>query len=306
MLIFFVSHKELEIYHKDFQIKASLKIPANKCSRLGVLLSHGGIINRQSLIRTNNSFADYLCDELDAYIIVPDLQGETIHKNGTSYNNFSKILNIVTGYFAETYNLEEVFGFGHSMGCFVLAQALQEDDYISSIVNYGGPIRELKVTRQKRFFDYLVRYLSDYDYNLNIRNLLKYIFDDETCMYLEDVMLKEEEYNSSTYDFNLDSSLFMDLKKIIDDYINYIKEWNKPALLLFGTEDGVTRKTLKFYKDSSVDGNILFKHIQGASHVTPCMSSHYQLSKLEPIISFYKQIYKIDDYQKILAGKRHP
>jgi hypothetical protein len=119
-------------------------------------------------------------------------------------------------------------------------------------------------------------------------------------------MLKEEEYNPATYDFNLDSRIFMDLKKIVDDYINYIKEWNKPALLLFGKEDGVTRKTLKMYKDNSADGNILFKHIQGASHVTPCMSSHFQLSKLEPIISFYKEIYKIDDYQKILAGKKHP
>jgi hypothetical protein len=61
-------------------------------------------------------------------------------------------------------------------------------------------------------------------------------------------------------------------------------------LLLFGTEDGVTKRTLGYYQDDFVEGNIKFKHVAGASHVTPCMDSVNQLSKLEEVISFYREI----------------
>ena len=74
-------HEEIEIFDKKYQIKANIKIPANKKSKRGIILAHGGIINRQSLIRKKYSFGEYLCDELDAYVIVPDFQGETIHKD---------------------------------------------------------------------------------------------------------------------------------------------------------------------------------------------------------------------------------
>jgi hypothetical protein len=283
-----VSHEEIEILDKNFHIKASLKIPDNITSKAGIILAHGGIINRQSLIRLEYSLAEYLCDELNAFVIVPDLQGETIHKNDISFQSFSEIISITTKYFAETYDLEDVFGFGHSMGCFVLAQSLKKNDGLDTIVNYGGPIRELEITRQRGFVDYLIRYLSEYNYSLNIKNLMRYIFDKETCDYLEDVMLKEEAYCSKNYNYVFESSMFLDFKNIVDEYIEIIKRWGNPALLLFGTEDGVTKKTLNHYADNTIDDNLIFKHIIGASHITPCMNSRYQLSKFEPAVKFMK------------------
>ncbi len=297
-------HEEIEISDKKYQIKANIKIPANKKSKVGVILAHGGIINRQSLVRKKYSFGEYLCDELDAYVIAPDFQGETIHKHGIKYSNFSEILNITTNYFVEKYNLENVMGFGHSLGCYVLAEALPNNEFLGSIVNYGGPIRELVGKRQNSFIDYLVRYLSTYDYGINIRQLVKYIFDKETCRYLEDVMLKDEGYCYDNYIFDFDSNILMYIKGIIDVYFNLIKEWGNPALLLFGTEDGVTKRTLNFYPDKFVVDNILFKHIRGASHVTPCMDSMVQLSKLQPVVSFYKRTHNITNYTKLLLASK--
>ena len=289
-------HEEIEISDKKYQIKANIKIPANSKSKLGIILAHGSIINRQSLIRKKYSFGEYLCDELGAYVIAPDFQGETIHKHGTSYSNFSEILNITTRYFVENYNLENVMGFGHSMGCYVLAESLPNNEFLGSIVNYGGPIREFERKSQKSFIDYLMKYLSSYDYHINIRHLVKYVFDKETCRYLEEVMLKDEDYCYDNYTFDFDSNILLYFKRVVDDYLKLIKEWNKPALLLFGTEDGVTKKTFNYYQDNSVEDNILYKHIRGASHVTPCMDSKVQLSKLQPAVSFYKQVNKISNF----------
>jgi hypothetical protein len=122
---------------------------------------------------------------------------------------------------------------------------------------------------------------------------VKYIFDKETCRYLKDVMLKDEDYAYDTYNFDIDSNMFMYFKRIITEYINLIKKWNKPALLLFGTEDSVTKKTIKYYQDKSIEDNIMIKHVLSASHVTPCMDSKYQLSKLQSAVSFYRQAHNI-------------
>jgi len=72
--------------------------------------------------------------------------------------------------------------------------------------------------------------------------------------------------------------------------LDLIKNWNKPALLLYGTEDGVTKDTLSYYPDNYVDNNILFRHIQGASHITPCMDSNSQLSKLNLVVNYFNNI----------------
>ena len=135
-----MSYKELDISTKKYQIKANLKIPTNKKSRLGIILAHGGIINRQSLIRKKNSFGDYLSEELDAYVIAPDFLGETIHKNDKSYHNFSDIINITTKYLVESYDLDNVMGFGHSLGCFSLANSLSKNKYLKSNQLFGRRI----------------------------------------------------------------------------------------------------------------------------------------------------------------------
>lgn len=283
-----VLHQEIDIPSEKYLIKASLKIPSNEESKIGIVLAHGGIINRQSLIREKYSLGEYICNELDAYVIAPDFLGDTIHKNGSNYQNFSEILNISTKYLAETFELNHIMGFGHSLGSFVLANSLSNNNYLDSIVTYGGPIRELYGTRQNSFISYLINYLTAYSYTINIRNMIKHIFDEETCAYLEDVMLQDNEYCSNNYIFDFNSTLFNYFKEIVDNYLDSIKKWNKPALLLFGANDGVTKKTLKYYKHKKLDGNIRVMEISNASHVTPCMDSIYQLSKLHAMVSFFK------------------
>ena len=60
-------------------------------------------------------------------------------------------------------------------------------------------------------------------------------------------------------------------------------------MLLFGTEDKVTQRTLSHYPDEHVEDNIVFKHAYGASHITPCMQDYHQLRKLEPMIGFMEK-----------------
>ena len=68
-------YKVVDLTTEKFEIKASLLVPSNPKSTFGVVLSHGGIINRQSLLRMNYCFAQYLCEELEAYVIAPDFFG---------------------------------------------------------------------------------------------------------------------------------------------------------------------------------------------------------------------------------------
>lgn len=294
-----MKHQEIDISDKNYKIRANIIIPSNTESKNGIILAHGGIVNRQSLLRKNYSFGEYLSKELDAYIIAPDLLGETIHKKGTSYENFSEILNISTDYLVETYPIEHIMGFGHSLGCFFLADSLSSNKYIESIANYGGPIRELDGARQKGLISYLIKYLSTYDYSINIKHMLRAIFDRETCIYLDEVMLNNEEYHPDNYVFDFNSEIFGILKEQVDTYLNNITNWGKPALLLFGSDDGVTRKTRRYYKNNPLGKNIQFMEIPGASHVTPCMSSINQLSKLEPVIAFFEQTIKKPTHKSI-------
>ena len=282
-------HQEIEIPSNKYLIKASLKIPDNKESKFGIVLAHGGIINRQSLIREKYSFGEYLCKELGAFIIAPDLLGDTLHKQGVSYNNFSEILNITTNYFVKKFNLNNVMGFGHSMGCFYLANSLSNNNHFTSIINYGGPIRELYGSKKNSFFTYLIKYLTTYNYSINIKNLINRIFDKETCIYLENTMLKNKEYYYDNYNFEFNSAMLRYVKEITDSYLPLIINWGKPALLLFGSNDGVTRKTLSYYANKRLGKNIQIAEIKNASHVTPCMDSVEQLSKMKPVLDFYQK-----------------
>jgi hypothetical protein len=295
-------HEEIELADRRYLIRASLKKP-KKCSKVGIVLAHGAIINRQSLIRTSCSLGDYLCNKLGAYVIAPDFNGETIHNDSVCFEDFCEIYNITSKFLVESYNLDLVMGFGHSMGCFIIAESLDRNPYLDSLVNYGGPIYELSEGRRGGFIEYLVNYLSTFGYGVNVRNLMKYVFDSETMSYLEEVMMCEEEYNCSSYDFNFKPEMFSNARRMIEEYLENIKKWNKPTMLAFGTEDKLTKKTIKHYKNNYEEDNIIFKHLENASHVTPCMQSIHQLSKLEPVIDFYKLVHKIEKPNNILQNK---
>lgn len=281
-------HEEVDIDVKNYKIKADIKIPSNRYSTLGIVLVHGGIINRKSLLRTNYCLGEYLCENLGAYVIAPDFLGETIHRSKISFNSYSEIINISTEYFVENFNLNNIMGFGHSMGSYILANSLPNNPYLCSIVNYGGPIKELERNKKRNLIKYLLNYLTMYDYKIDIKNLVNYIFDEETSKYLQGVMLKNKEYGYENYNFTFDSSMFMDVSKIIYQYVDVLKKWRKPVLLLFGSEDKLTKTTYNYYSDSYMENNIKIKHVKGASHVTPCMESKFNLSKLNDILSFFR------------------
>jgi len=284
-------------------IKASLKKPP-KNSKTGIILAHGAIINRQSLIRTTYSFAEYLSDQLNAYVIAPDFNGETKHKQNPTLKNYSQIYNITTQYLAETHNLDTIMGFGHSMGCFVIADALHENPYLDSLINYGGPVSELDSTRQQGFIEYMVNYLATFNFDINLKNLTKYIFDEETLTYLTETMQNTETYHSESYDFKLQPSVFKDIKTTITNYIQNIKEWNKPTLFLFGENDKVTRKTRKHYQDNHIEDNITYRFIPDATHITPCTQTLDQLSKLDPAIEFYRKTHNLTPRTQIQVTPR--
>lgn len=281
-------HQETKIVHSKYQIKASIKKPARNTG-LGIVLAHGAIINRQSLLRVTYSLGDYLCNQLNAYVIAPDFMGETLHMESPNMENLSEIYNLTSRYLSETYDLDTIMGFGHSMGCYIIANALQDNPQLDCLVNYGGPISELQTSRRRGFIKYLVNYLTSFDYEINVENLLNYIFDKETKWYLKEVMLREAQYHSKNYDFSFKPRMFTDIQKIIENYLNQIKAWGKPTMLLFGAGDKITQMTLKHYEDNHVEENILFRHLPRASHITPCMQNPAKLSRLHPVINFYRE-----------------
>jgi pimeloyl-ACP methyl ester carboxylesterase len=283
-----VLHREIEISGNDYQIKASLIIPDNKDSKIGVVLAHGGIVNRKSLLRAKYCFGEYLCKELGAYIIAPDFLEITLHKKTSNFSDNSEILNISTDYLTEKYGVDKLMGFAHSMGCYSLVQSLQSNDRIKSIVNFGGPIKEVEKISKIIFIKSLIKYVSYIKPSVNVKRFTSYIFDEETCDYLINVMLMDKNYGYQHYNFDGDLKMCRDILIFIDEYINLIKKWGKPALLLFGTHDTLVDNTRSYYYDGYVDNNVTVKHIPDCSHVTPCMESVHQLSKLNSVIKFYK------------------
>jgi hypothetical protein len=126
---------------------------------------------------------------------------------------------------------------------------------------------------------------------------VKHIFDKETSRYLIEVMSKDKNYGYEHYNFSYNSQTFKDIVTSINNYFHDLKKWGNPVLLLFGANDILTEKTCKYYKDNYKEENISIKHLKDASHVTPCMESNLQLTKLNPVISFYKKNHDITPYK---------
>jgi hypothetical protein len=117
-------HAEITIDEGVYEIRADLKSPVNG-GDLGVILAHGGIVNRKSLSRTGFCLAEYLCRELGAYVLTPDMMGETrVHKSrGLNFEDSVNILGISIDYLSDVLGVERIVGFGHSLGSHVLANA---------------------------------------------------------------------------------------------------------------------------------------------------------------------------------------
>lgn len=284
--------RELLISSPNYDIVADLKIPDDWKSRRGIVLVHGAIINRKSLSRKSQSLANYLCKSLNAYVITPDYLGETRHRNTVRFDRFGDIIDLSVDFLCDEYDVDDVMGFGHSMGSFVLADAIHLNDKISHIATYGGPTEHLLRNREKGFLNYLLGYLYSFDYKVDMRNMLHLIFDKETVRFLNEVMMRDPEFGHEYYDFNLDPDIIQDAVAILSGYFDKLRAWGKPTMIMMGTEDTLVKKSMKALPDGYLDGNILVKHVKHASHVTPCMDSLANLKKLDAILLFHRSIQK--------------
>lgn len=285
--------RELLISSQDYDIRADLKVPDDKDLRRGIVLVHGAIINRKSLSRESQCLANYLCKSLNAYVIIPDYQGETRHLNAVRFNTFAEIIDISVDHLCDEYGVEDVMGFGHSMGSYVLADAVHLNERISHIATYGGPTEHLLRNREKGFLNYLLNYLYSFNYKVDLRNLLQYVFDKETLIFLNEVMMQDPAFGYEHYDFNLDPDIILDALDILSGYIQKLKDWGKPTMMMFGTNDTLVKKSRKALPDGYIDENILVKHIKNASHVTPCMNRHVDLRKMDALLLFHRNIQKV-------------
>lgn len=288
----YVLTQEVLISDSRFSIKVDVKIPRTTESRRGVVLVHGGMLNRKSLSRDTLSLAGYLCDALNAYVITPDYLGDTTYSQPRTLNRFCEVVDYSLAYFCAHYGLEDIMGFGHSLGSYIITKVAKLNDNISHLVTYGGPTDHILKNRQRGFIQYLIKYLQSFDYGVDLREMLPYLFDGETSRYLKEVMMVEPEYSGENYDFTLDPKLVQDLVEYLGSYLDDLKEWGKPAMLLYGTNDSVVSNSMRHLPDGHRMDNILVKHVKGASHVTPCMDSLANMKKLDPMLLFHRNIVK--------------
>ena len=81
---------------------------------------------------------------------------------------------------------------------------------------------------------------------------------------------------------------------ILSGYVDKLRAWGKPTIMMFGTNDVLVKKSMKALPDGYTDGNIFVKHVKHASHVTPCMDRLANLMKLDAILLFHRNIQKAD------------
>lgn len=267
-------------------------VPEDKDSRRGIVLVHGAIINRKSLSRDSMSLARYLCEKLNAYIITPDYLGETTYKIPKRFSRFSEVVDLSVKYLCDHFGVEDVMGFGHSMGSYVVSNAALLNENISHIVTYGGPTEYAIKNRQKGFLNYLIKYLYSFDYKVDLRNMLHYVFDKETIRYLKDVMMVDPEYHGEHYDFFLDPEVIQDAVGILTSHLETLRVWGKPTMLLYGVNDTLVSNAMKAMPDGHRIDNMIVKHIKRASHVTPCMDSLMNIKKLDSMLLFHRNVVK--------------
>lgn len=284
--------KEVLIPSTHYGIKTDIHVPRDEDSRRGVVLVHGMIINRKSLSRETQSLASYLCDQLNAYVIAPDYLGETIYTNPKTMSRFAEVVNLSVNHLCTEYGVEEVMGFGHSLGCYILSDVARMNPRITHISLYGGPTDHMLRNREKGFLNYLIKYLYSFDYKVDLKNLLHLVFDKETVRYLKNVMMVNPVYGGDQYDFNFDPEVLQDMVSILTNYIDDLRDWGRPVLMMLGEYDSLVVKTLKALPDGERLDNVFVKHVKRASHVTPCMDSMMNLKKLDPLLLFHRNVVK--------------
>jgi pimeloyl-ACP methyl ester carboxylesterase len=280
-------HQEDAIEDNQYRIKVDVTTPEYE-SHLGIVLLHGGIVNRKSLSRKINCLANHIGQKVNAYTITPDLFGETKIKtdNHTTLENLCHIIDRTINHLQDEYGVQRVVCFGHSMGSIILADIVNEIAAIDAIVTYGGPTNaDCNGFLAKHIIRILERNKAEFHNHIDFHKFL-FVFDKETRRYLKNEIMINSEYNCQFNKFNYDFHFVRDLIDLTSDYTDRIHEWGKPALFMFGTEDRITSLSKRHFPNQRKMQNVTSRHIPNGHHITPCRKETTELSKLHPFIDF--------------------
>jgi pimeloyl-ACP methyl ester carboxylesterase len=282
-------HAEITIDEGVYEIRADLKSPVNG-GDWGVILAHGGIVNRKSLSRTGFCLAEYLCHELGAYVLTPDLMGETrVHKSGgSSFEDSVNVLGIGIDYLSDVLGVERIVGFGHSLGSHVLANAVGSRRKVVAASTYGGPTAPGNMGRYLKYMSGILKVGFLRNMKVAVNDFSK-LFDEETRDYFFNVMMKRDEYGGDHYNLEYEFSYLLDSIDFLISYLDLFRTWGKPVLVSFGENDSVVRSSRHRYRDTERRGNIEFQVIPGGCHITPCREEPVEISKLRPIRDFLER-----------------
>jgi len=282
-------HAEITIEEGAYEIRADLKSPSNGSDR-GVILAHGGIVNRKSLSRTGFCLAEYLGRELDAHVLTPDMTGETrVHRSGgLSLEDSVNILGISIDYLSDVLGVERMVGFGHSLGSHVLANVVESRGEVVAASTYGGPTAPGNTGRYMNYMSKLLNVGFLRHLTLSVDEFSKF-FDEETREYFYNVMMKRDDYGRAHYDVEYEFGYLMDSMDFFNAYIERFSNWGRPVMVSFGENDSVVRSSRKRYGDRERMGNVEFRIIQGGCHITPCREEPDEVSKLKPIRDFLER-----------------
>ena len=250
-------------------------------------MAHGGIVNRKSLSRTGFCMAEYLCRELDAHVLTPDMMGETrVHKSEEpSLKDSVDILEVSIDYLSDVLGVERIVGFGHSIGSHVLANAVESSGKVVAASTYGGPTA---TGNAGRYLNYLSKILNVgflRHLTVSVEGFAKF-FDEETREYFYNVMMKRDDYGGSHYDLEYEIGYLMGSMDFFTSYIDRFSAWGRPVLVSFGENDSIVRSSRQRYGDGERMGNVEFRVIPGGCHITPCREEPVEISKLRPIRDF--------------------
>jgi len=282
-------HAEITIEEGVYEIRADLKSPVNG-GDWGVILAHGGIVNRKSLSRTGFCLAEYLCRELGAHVLTPDMMGETrVHKSGgLSFEDSVNVLGISIDYLSDVLGVERIVGFGHSLGSHVLANAVESRRKVVAASTYGGPTAPGNMGRYLKNMSGILKVGFLRHRTVSVDDFSK-LFDEETREYFYNVMMKRDEYGGNYYTLEYEFSYLLDSIDFLISYVDRLSSWGRPALISFGENDSVVRASRQRYGDSERIGNVEFRVIPGGCHITPCREEPIEISKLRPIRDFLER-----------------
>jgi len=253
-------------------------------------LAHGGIVNRKSLSRIGFCFAEYLCRELDAHVLTPDLMGETkVNKpDAPSLEDSVNILELGIDHLSEEIGVERIVGFGHSFGSHILANAAESSGKMVAASTYGGPSIFGNIGRYLNYMRKLLNVGFLRHLTISVDDFSKF-FDEETREYFFDVMMRRDDYGGRHYTLEYECGYLLGSLDFFTGYIDRFSSWGKPALVSFGDGDSVVRSSMQRYGDVERVGNVEFRVIPGGCHITPCREEPEEVSKLKPIRDFLER-----------------